>query len=188
MIIYKVRNPSGAFRGTPLVHIPRHGRQFPNFFEQDILSDDEIISDTLKIIDTNNGLWEVDGKMVKKGAESFGQSCPIHKQSRQVCVPAHSSFQFSPVPTRPPKVKMPMRVKMREIMPLSSTLPTNFDSRRLRVACRRRLTRLNSRVWSSHPQEIEMNKLTVWRRVHESLGGEIQGGRKVGGRNQGIPN
>ena len=39
---------------------------------QDLLTGDEIISDTAKIIDAGNGLWEVDGKMVKKGAENFG--------------------------------------------------------------------------------------------------------------------
>ncbi|KAK4944878.1 hypothetical protein LTR10_015797 [Elasticomyces elasticus] len=38
---------------------------------RDILSGDEIISDTSKIIDAGNGLWEIDGRMVKKGAENF---------------------------------------------------------------------------------------------------------------------
>lgn len=38
---------------------------------QDLLTGDEIISDTTKIIDAGNGLWEVDGKMVKKGSENF---------------------------------------------------------------------------------------------------------------------
>jgi len=38
---------------------------------RDIITGDEIISDALKIIDAGNGLWEVDGRMVKKGAENF---------------------------------------------------------------------------------------------------------------------
>ncbi len=41
---------------------------------QDIISGDEICSDTNKIIDAGNGLWEIDGKMIKKGAENFGLS------------------------------------------------------------------------------------------------------------------
>ena len=51
---------------------------------QDILSGDEIISDTAKIIDAGNGLWEVDGKMVKKGAENFGMTlmCIRKRQTR----------------------------------------------------------------------------------------------------------
>jgi len=32
---------------------------------------DEIISDTFKIIEAGNGLWEVDCKMMNKGAENF---------------------------------------------------------------------------------------------------------------------
>jgi len=32
---------------------------------------DEIISDTFKIIDAGDGLWEVDCRMIKKGAENF---------------------------------------------------------------------------------------------------------------------
>jgi len=38
---------------------------------RDILTGDEIISDAMKVIDAGNGLWEVDGRMVKKGAENF---------------------------------------------------------------------------------------------------------------------
>ena len=38
---------------------------------RDIISGDEICSDTNKIIDAGNGLWEIDGKMIKKGAENF---------------------------------------------------------------------------------------------------------------------
>jgi len=38
---------------------------------RDIISGDEICSDTSKIIDAGNGLWEIDGRMVKKGAENF---------------------------------------------------------------------------------------------------------------------
>jgi len=38
---------------------------------KDIVTGDEIISDTSKIIDAGNGLWEIDGRMVKKGAENF---------------------------------------------------------------------------------------------------------------------
>jgi hypothetical protein len=53
---------------------------FLTFFQQDILSDDEIIADTLKIIDAGNGLWEVDGRMVKKGADNFGQSFELSQE------------------------------------------------------------------------------------------------------------
>ncbi|KAI1619700.1 Mss4-like protein [Exophiala viscosa] len=38
---------------------------------RDLISGDEIISDTSKIIDAGNGLWEIDGRMIKKGAENF---------------------------------------------------------------------------------------------------------------------
>lgn len=62
--------------------IPRLNHHFLTLSSQDILSDDEIISDTLKIIDAGNGLWEVDGKMVKKGADNFGQSIKLPKQRR----------------------------------------------------------------------------------------------------------
>jgi hypothetical protein len=34
---------------------------------------DEIISDTFNIIDAGDGLWEVDCKMITKGAENFGE-------------------------------------------------------------------------------------------------------------------
>ena len=45
---------------------------------QDITTDskDELISDTFKIIEAGDGLWEVDCKMITKGAETFGQSYP----------------------------------------------------------------------------------------------------------------
>ncbi|ETI19728.1 hypothetical protein G647_08741 [Cladophialophora carrionii CBS 160.54] len=38
---------------------------------RDIISGDELASDTSKIIDAGNGLWEIDGKMVTKGSENF---------------------------------------------------------------------------------------------------------------------
>ncbi|KIW70108.1 hypothetical protein PV04_02414 [Phialophora macrospora] len=38
---------------------------------RDIVSGDELASDTSNIIDAGNGLWEIDGKMVTKGAENF---------------------------------------------------------------------------------------------------------------------
>ncbi|EXJ61803.1 hypothetical protein A1O7_02233 [Cladophialophora yegresii CBS 114405] len=38
---------------------------------RDLISGDELASDTSKIIDAGNGLWEIDGKMVTKGAENF---------------------------------------------------------------------------------------------------------------------
>jgi len=38
---------------------------------RDIISGDELASDTSKVIDAGNGLWEIDGKMVTKGAENF---------------------------------------------------------------------------------------------------------------------
>ncbi|RVX71974.1 hypothetical protein B0A52_04572 [Exophiala mesophila] len=38
---------------------------------RDLLTGDEIVSDTSKIIDAGNGLWEVDGQMIKKGADNF---------------------------------------------------------------------------------------------------------------------
>ncbi|KPI34336.1 uncharacterized protein AB675_11228 [Cyphellophora attinorum] len=38
---------------------------------RDLLTGDEIIADTSKIIDAGNGLWEVDGRMIKKGAENI---------------------------------------------------------------------------------------------------------------------
>ncbi|OAP64375.1 hypothetical protein AYL99_00347 [Fonsecaea erecta] len=38
---------------------------------RDIISGDELASDTSKIIDVGNGLWEIDGKMVTKGSENF---------------------------------------------------------------------------------------------------------------------
>ena len=42
---------------------------------QDITTDnkDEIVSDTFKLIEAEDGLWEVDCKMITKGAENFGQ-------------------------------------------------------------------------------------------------------------------
>jgi hypothetical protein len=42
---------------------------------QDITTDnkDEIVSDTFKLIDAGDGLWEVDCKMITKGAENFGE-------------------------------------------------------------------------------------------------------------------
>jgi hypothetical protein len=39
---------------------------------QDVITGDEILSDTFKIIDVGDGLWEVDCKMINKGAENFG--------------------------------------------------------------------------------------------------------------------
>ena len=51
---------------------------------QDLISGDEICSDTSKIIDAGNGLWEIDGKMIKKGAENFGLS---HHNAQGVCLP-----------------------------------------------------------------------------------------------------
>ncbi|ETN42683.1 uncharacterized protein HMPREF1541_01840 [Cyphellophora europaea CBS 101466] len=38
---------------------------------KDLISGDEIISDVYKVTDVGSGLWEYDGKMVKKGAENF---------------------------------------------------------------------------------------------------------------------
>ncbi|EXJ66322.1 uncharacterized protein A1O5_10474 [Cladophialophora psammophila CBS 110553] len=38
---------------------------------RDIITGDELASDTSKIIDVGNGLWEIDGKMVTKGSENF---------------------------------------------------------------------------------------------------------------------
>lgn len=44
--------------------------------DQDITTDnkDEIISDAYKLIEAGDGLWEVDCRMITKGAENFGQS------------------------------------------------------------------------------------------------------------------
>jgi Translationally controlled tumour protein len=39
---------------------------------QDIITGDEILSDTFKIVDVGDGLWEVDCKMITKGSENFG--------------------------------------------------------------------------------------------------------------------
>ena len=50
---------------------PHHLQTRLTFPLQDLLTGDEIISDTSKIIDAGNGLWEVDGRMIKKGAENF---------------------------------------------------------------------------------------------------------------------
>jgi hypothetical protein len=33
---------------------------------------DEIISDTFKLIDVGDGLWEVDCRMINKGGDNFG--------------------------------------------------------------------------------------------------------------------
>jgi hypothetical protein len=43
---------------------------------KDITTDnkDEIISDTFKLIEAGDGLWEIDCKMITKGADNFGQS------------------------------------------------------------------------------------------------------------------
>jgi len=38
---------------------------------RDLLSGDELASDTSKVIDAGNGLWEIDGKMITKGSENF---------------------------------------------------------------------------------------------------------------------
>ncbi|KIW88239.1 uncharacterized protein Z519_11350 [Cladophialophora bantiana CBS 173.52] len=38
---------------------------------RDIITGDELASDTSKIIDVGNGLWEIDGKMITKGSENF---------------------------------------------------------------------------------------------------------------------
>jgi len=38
---------------------------------RDIISGDELASDTSKVIDAGNGLWEIDGKMITKGSENF---------------------------------------------------------------------------------------------------------------------
>ncbi|EHY56392.1 hypothetical protein HRR83_002527 [Exophiala dermatitidis] len=38
---------------------------------RDIITGDEIVSDATKIIDAGNGLWEIDGRMIKKGQENF---------------------------------------------------------------------------------------------------------------------
>lgn len=38
---------------------------------KDVTSGDEILSDTFKILDVGDGLWEVDCRMVTKGAENF---------------------------------------------------------------------------------------------------------------------
>ena len=39
---------------------------------QDLISGDEIISDVYDIKDVGDGLYEIDGKMVKPGSENFG--------------------------------------------------------------------------------------------------------------------
>jgi hypothetical protein len=41
---------------------------------QDITTEnkDEIISDTFKLIDVGDGLWEVDCQMITKGGDNFG--------------------------------------------------------------------------------------------------------------------
>ena len=39
--------------------------------QQDITTGDEMVSDTFKIIDAGDGLWEVDCRMITKGAENF---------------------------------------------------------------------------------------------------------------------
>merc|ERR1712058_212790 len=61
--------------GRPLVcsgSLPYSFAQpFKMIIYRDLISGDEICSDTSKIIDAGNGLWEIDGKMIKKGAENF---------------------------------------------------------------------------------------------------------------------
>lgn len=54
--------------------VPHQGslRTSVDIFSQDIITGDEILSDTFKIIDVGDGLWEVDLKMITKGAENFG--------------------------------------------------------------------------------------------------------------------
>jgi hypothetical protein len=39
---------------------------------KDLISGDEIVSDVYAVKDAGNGLFEVDGKMVKPGSENFG--------------------------------------------------------------------------------------------------------------------
>ena len=41
---------------------------------QDLITGDELMSDTYNIKDVGDGLWEVDCKMVSKGGEDFGNS------------------------------------------------------------------------------------------------------------------
>ena len=67
--------------------LPRPDQQPTKYTVQDICSEnkDEIISDTYKLIDAGDGLWEVDCKMINKGAENFGQ----YKVVRIHCL-AHS--------------------------------------------------------------------------------------------------
>ncbi|KKY17921.1 putative tctp family protein [Phaeomoniella chlamydospora] len=38
---------------------------------KDVISGDEIISDTFKLIEASDGLWEVDCRMITKGADNF---------------------------------------------------------------------------------------------------------------------
>ena len=74
MIIYRVRllRPLSLFAPQ----LPHHVRLVLTVGRpQDITTEnkDEIISDTYKLIDVGDGLWEVDCKMITKGGENFGR-------------------------------------------------------------------------------------------------------------------
>lgn len=132
--------------------------------KQDLLTGDEIISDTSKIIDAGNGLWEVDGRMMKKGQDNFGTNNLLES------VEDHSltAQKFLRAPTHLPRAKMPRRA-VRRVPPSQFLIsPINSDMRKWRVS-QRRSTRPISRVCSmrNNPKKRRPNLLN---RVHEGLG------------------
>jgi hypothetical protein len=81
---------------------------------QDITTDnkDEIVSDTFKLIEAGDGLWEVDCKMITKGAENFGQL--YLADTWLLLFPFADLFQLQCLraPIHPLREKMQMTVEM----------------------------------------------------------------------------
>lgn len=74
MLIYRVRRPPLHAASLPRRSPTTSSLVLTFALLQDITTEnkDEIISDTFKLIDVGDGLWEVDCQMITKGGDNFG--------------------------------------------------------------------------------------------------------------------